>query len=206
MNGEGLVQLMKPARLALATIILSLRPASSFAVTLYDAIKIAYQTNPTLRAQRAESRATDETYIQAKSGLGPQVNLNAQLSYQTARNQQFRSVLTGNYNAGTGSAGLSVVQPIYTSGMVGAQIRGAGATVLAGRENLRQAENQLIQNVITAYLDVRRHRAIEKIYNDEIASLALELKETSAKGIAGQLTRTDVAQAEARNAFSAGAA
>ena len=48
---------------------LSRRPAC--AETLADAIALAYETNPTLQAQRATQRALDENYVQARTGWRP---------------------------------------------------------------------------------------------------------------------------------------
>jgi outer membrane protein len=172
------------------------------AATLYDSIVMAYETNPSLRAQRADLRALDEGLVQARAGYGPQVNLTAQGAYTASRVQAGASLFGGatdtSYRAANGSGDLSIVQPLYTSGAVRAQIGGAGADILAGREGLRQAESQLIIDVITAYLDVRRDRETIRILKDEIVNLTREFAETKAKGELGQLTRTDVAESEAR--------
>jgi outer membrane protein len=177
-------------------------PQACYAESLFDAIDLAYQTNPGLRAQRAELRAVDEGYVQARAGYGPQVNVNAQIGYQAARVQEpaslFSRAMTTDFRAGTGSADLSAVQPIYTAGATSAQVRGASASVLASRETLRQAEAQLLQNVVTAYVDVRRDRETIRILRDEIVALTLEFDEIKAKGKAGALGKTDVAQSEAR--------
>ncbi|MGH7022560.1 MAG: TolC family protein, partial [Caulobacteraceae bacterium] len=94
--------------------------------TLFDAIAMAYESNPTLRAQRAHVRADDEGYVQARAGYGPQVSLTSQFGYQDARVQQPASIFfppsTAYYNAGTGSADLSLTQPLYTGGAVKAQV------------------------------------------------------------------------------------
>jgi outer membrane protein len=186
----------------LAGVCLTLAPAGGRAASLYDSILLAYQTNPALRAQRAELRAVDEGYVQARAGLGPQVSFSGQGSYQGARVQQEASIFSRqadlNYRGAVGTGDLSIVQPLYTSGGTRAQVRGAAADVLAARQALRQSEAQLIQNVITAYMDVRRDREVLKILRDEIVNLTREFDETKAKGELGQLTRTDVAESEAR--------
>jgi outer membrane protein len=172
------------------------------ATTLYDAIRLAYQTNPTLRGQRAELRAVDEGYVQARSALGPQASFNGQVGYSIARVQAAGSLFSlpsdTTYKGDTGTGTFSFVQPLYSFGANRAQIRGAKDTVLAGREALRQAESEIIGKVITAYLDVRRDRETLKILRDEINNLTAEVKETSDKGELGELTRTDVAEAEGR--------
>jgi outer membrane protein len=185
-------------RLALLAAVITLAPGAAGAETLYDAIALAYQTNPSLRAQRETVRSADEGVVQARAGYGPQVSVNGQLGYQNAKVQYYPNGPALPTNAQTGSADLSATQPLYTTGSVSAQVRGAGADVLASREALRQAESQLLQQVITAYVDVRRDRETIRILKDEIVALNGEFDETKAKGRLGQVTRTDVAQSEAR--------
>jgi outer membrane protein len=188
--------------LAVAGALLVLGAGSAGAETLSDAIRLAYQSNPALRAQRAQLRQTDEDYVQARAGLGPQVNVQAQGAYHNSRVDQPASPFGGagvlDYHAGTGSADLSIVQPLYTSGAARAQVQGAAATVLSGREDLRQAEAQLLHDVITAYVDVRRDRETLKVLQDGVEALTRDFEEIRAKGAAGQLTKTDVAESEAR--------
>jgi outer membrane protein len=93
---------------------------------------------------------------------------------------------------------VQVSQPLYTGGRVSSRIDAAKADILAERENLRRTEIGVLQNVVTAYLDVRRDAQQLAISQDNVTVLARQLEETSARFDAGQLTRTDVSQAEAR--------
>ncbi len=189
-------------RLALAAALLACGPGVCSAESLSDAIRLAYETNPALRAKQAQLRAIDEGYVQARAGYGPQVSLTGQAAHVDAAVQQpasfFSPATTSALHADTGSADLSLTQPLYTAGQTRARVRGASASVLAGRESLRQAESQLLQNVITAYVDVRRDRESVQIIKDEIVALKGEFDETKAKGALGALSKTDVAQSEAR--------
>ena len=189
-------------RAAICGGVLACLPGACAADTLFDAISLAYQTNPDLRAQQEQLRSVDESYVQARAGYGPQVGVTSQVAYQDARVQEppsfFTPKTTTTYYAGTASADLSFSQPLYTNGAVSAQVRSAAANVLAGRQSLRQAEGQLLLNVITAYVDVRRDRQTIDVLKDEIVVLDGELAETRAKGKLGVVSKTDVAQAEAR--------
>jgi outer membrane protein len=180
----------------------ALAAAPAGAATLMDAIRLAYQTNPTLRAQRAELAAVGEGYVQARANLGPQINLNGQGGYSVARVQAGPGLFTPpsdtTFRGTTGTADLSVVQPIFSFGANKAQIRGAQDDVQAGREDLRRVESETLQKVITAYIDVRRDRQVMTILRDEIDHLSHEFAETKAKGELGEMTRTDVAEAQAR--------
>ncbi|HXQ15494.1 MAG TPA: TolC family outer membrane protein [Caulobacteraceae bacterium] len=171
------------------------------AETLGDAIALAYQTNPTLQAERATLRATDEEYVQAEAGLRPTLGASASYTYQDANVSQ-----TGSpdikVSGGGETGGLQISQPLYTGGRASAQIDAAHADILAERENLRRTEESVLQSVIGAYVDVRRDQQQLAISQDNVTVLARQLDETSARFDAGQLTRTDVAQSQARLALA----
>lgn len=164
------------------------------AETLADAIALAYQTNPTLQGQRASQRALDESVVQARTGLRPQINASADVSAADG---------DGNGDASRSSgAGVSVSQPLYTGGRVSSQISAAQADVLTGQEGLRSVEASVLQAVITAYVDVRRDQERLRISQENVAVLQRQLDEARARFEVGEITRTDVAQAEARFAAS----
>ena len=175
--------------------------AAASAESLADAVSLAYQTNPTLQAERAQLRATDEEYVQAESGLRPQVSGSGSYTYSS---QQVSETGTPSFNAaGPGESGVvQVTQPIYTGGKASAQINAAQADIIAERENLRRTEQSVLQSVIGAYLDVRRDQEQLTISQDNVNVLSRQLDETDARFEAGQLTRTDTAQSEARLALA----
>ncbi|MEO6340993.1 MAG: TolC family outer membrane protein [Caulobacteraceae bacterium] len=164
------------------------------AETLADAIALAYQSNPTLQGQRAQQRALDETYVQARAGYRPTLSASGSMGYQYSQH--------GLIDANTGSVALSASQPIYTGGRVSAAVSAAEAQVLAGREGLRAVEAQVLQAVIQAYQDVRRDLTILGIREKNVEVLSNQLQQTQVRFEVGQVTRTDVAQAEAQVAAS----
>jgi outer membrane protein len=182
--------------------LLVLSPGVVWADTLFDAIQMAYETNPTLQSQQAKLRATDEEVVQARSGYGPQVNFSGQATDQTAHVNlpagPFTPATTQTLNSATGQAQLTAAQPLFTNGAVHAQVESARADVGAGRQDLRETEAQLVLNVITAYEDVRRDRQILAVLREEIGDIDGEYQETQARTNLGDLTKTDLAQAEAR--------
>jgi outer membrane protein len=173
------------------------------AETLGDAIALAYETNPTLQAARAQLRATDEEYVQAEAGLRPTVNLNAGYTYGNEATGQFGPQVSGA-NFGSASASVSVSQPLYTGGRVSNRMDAAQADIMAGRAGLRRTEIEVLQSVIGAYLDVRRDQEQVAIAQDNVGVLVRQLEETRARFEVGQLTRTDVAQSQARLAQARG--
>ena len=180
----------------------ALLPGLARAETLADAIALAYQSNPTLQSQRAQLRALDEGYVQARAGWRP----TAQLQFQGGYNKVQGRALTfgGGLGARTetetdpGSATFGIVQPIYTGGRTAAAVRAAEADVLAGRQALRAAEGQILQSVLQSYVDVRRDQQTLDIRLRDLAALQTQLDEARARFAAGEVTRTDVAQSESQ--------
>ncbi len=161
------------------------------AETLLDALALAYQTNPTLQSERAQLRALDESYIQARAGLRPQVSASAEFDHT-------KSPLTEEDIDEQASASVTVSQSLYTGGSVTAQMRAAMNDIESGRQKLRETEAAVFQAVIQAYEDVRRDQQSVLIGEDGIAALRRQLDETDARFRAGDLTRTDQAEAQAR--------
>ncbi|HEX8568366.1 MAG TPA: TolC family outer membrane protein, partial [Caulobacteraceae bacterium] len=170
------------------------------AETLADALALAYQTNPTLQQQRAQLRALDETVVQARSGYRPSADLGASAN---VRNRGVNGEFGDNPFSGAGTTDslgftANVLQNLYTGGRITSGVRAAEADILSGREQLRSVENDLFQSVIQAYVDVRRDEEALTIRQNNVAVLRRQLEETRARFEVGEITRTDVAQAEAR--------
>ena len=191
------------------------QPAS--AETLREAIALAYQTNPNLLAQRANQRALDESVVQARAGLRPQVSASSSVGYSRvwAPNTSVTgttdldgdgfpdtTVIRGDSESDTADVGVSLSQNIWTGGRTSLAIDAALANVLAGRENLRDIEQQVMVSAIQAYVNVTRDLEILRIRQENLTVLQRQLEETSARFEVGEITRTDVAQAEASLAQS----
>jgi outer membrane protein len=123
-------------------------PAAAGAETLADAIALAYQTNPSLQQQRAQLRALDESYVQARQGFRPQADVQASATYNN--DDEVGGFFGGGGESNSGAATLSASQPLYTGGRVSNAIRAAEADILSGREDLRQVEASVLLSVIQA--------------------------------------------------------
>ncbi len=181
---------------AAAVAVLMAAATPSWAETLRDAIIMAYQTNPTLLAQRANQRALDETVVQARAGLRPTLGVGVSANYQ------HNDIYGVTSESDTGGVSIDLSQTLYTGGRIGHGISAAEANVMAGRENLREVEQQVIALVIQAYADVVRDTDILRIRQNNLNVLQRQQEEASARFEVGEITRTDVAQAEARLAQS----
>ena len=172
--------------------------APAWAETLKDALALAYQTNPSLLAQRANQRALDESIVQARAGLRPQLDVSLTASYA----RSFSDAPFGNPDSDSGSASIGLSQTLWSGGRIGHGISAAEANILAGRENLRDIEQTVLASVIQAYADVIRDGEILSIRQSNLGVLQRQLEEASARFEVGEITRTDVAQSESRLAQS----
>jgi len=188
----------RPSLLAGASVaVLALTAGALHAETLADAIAMAYRSNPTLQAQRAEQRVTDETYVQARAGYRPTASVSATAAYSDSPTGVSSPAPT-HVETNSGGVTLTLTQPLYNGGRTAAAVQAAEATVDAGREQLRSTETGVLQSVVQAYTDVRRDQQIVAIRQNNVTVLHNQLEETKAKFEVGQITRTDVAQAEAQ--------
>ena len=168
------------------------------AENLFDALAAAYHSNPGLQAERAGLRATDEQVPQALAGWRP--SLTASGSYGTVETDTDTAIPgaggKSNYDPMTGSLVLS--QNIFTGGRTLYGARRAESSVLAGRENLRNAEQQTLLSAVTAYMDVVRDIAVVDLRGKNVEVLERQLEASQDRFRVGEITRTDVAQSEAR--------
>lgn len=163
--------------------------------TLAEAIAEAYRTNPTIQTQRAQLRYIDENYIQARAGWRPTVSSTVQGVYsKQPQSTLFSGIAQVESNSGT--AAVTVTQPVYTGGRTAAAVTAARSDILAAREQLRATEASVIQTVVQAYLDVLRDQMVERIRRDGVSVFASQLEEATARRTAGDATRTDVAEAQ----------
>ena len=177
-------------------------PGIARAETLAEAIAYAYQSNPTLQEQRAVLRGTDETYAQARSQYGP--TLDAQASARYTSDHLYHTIVNDQavdpttQRSDRGSAQFSVTQPLYTGGKATLAVQSAKWRIWSGREALRITEGDVIYAVIQSYVDVRRDSQALAIRRQNYEAIATQFREIEARQRAGELTRTDVAQAQAQ--------
>jgi len=165
--------------------------------TLADAVAMAYQSNPTLQRQRALTRAGDESAVQARTAFRPDLSASASVS---GSRTDFANSTVSTSKAGGSGATLSLTQPLYTGGRATAALTAAEADVLGGREDLRSVEQSILASVVQVYVDVRRDQERLRIAQENVQVLTRQLEEANARFEVGEITRTDVAQSQARHA------
>ncbi len=180
------------ASAALSAIIL---PSAVSADTLREALVSTYRNNPTLNAQREILRGTDAEVAIARAGgrptVGAQVGVNRDLTRSGVLDAQ-----TGKGPNLSGGVDLSV--PLFQGGRVRNSVRSAQTRVEAGRASLRAVEGDVFTEAVTAYMDVMRDSAIVELNQNQVRVLSTNVEATRKLYESGDLTRTDVAQSEAR--------
>jgi outer membrane protein len=174
-------------------------PAAAVAEDLRDALMMAYQTNPTLQAARANQRATDETVPVAKADGRPSISSQGQ--YTEYVKQNAASILAPGRAI---DASVSLGVPIYSGGAVRNAVKAAETRVEAGQADLRGTESAIFSQIVGAYMDVILNEAIVGFNRSNVEVLDVNLRATSDRFEIGDLTRTDVAQSQARLALARG--
>jgi outer membrane protein len=181
--------------------------APAQAQTMTQALAESYNTNPQLLAQRALLRATDEQVPQALSGWRPTVNFTGQLggarsSFATGIPPAPRITAFSTFYQN--ALNLQVTQQVYSGGRTVAQTRQAVNTVQSTRAQTLAVETSVFQAVAQAYLDVVRDQALVEVNRNNVEVLRKQLEATQDRFRVGEVTRTDVAQAESSLAQAIG--
>jgi outer membrane protein len=190
------------AGIAVAAVGLASRPAA--ADTLEWALVQAYQNNPSLNAQRAALRATDENVPQALSGYRPKLSITANggTQYQKAASEiPVAGTIVNSQFAQTffpRIIGANATYTLYNGLETANRTRQAESQVMGARETLRVTEQQVLLDAATAYMNLLRDAAILELNRRNVEVLTEQLKQTRDRFNVGEVTRTDVAQAESR--------
>lgn len=177
------------AALMAATILASFS-GNALGETLQGALAKAYNNNSSLNSARAGVRVTDEGVAIAKSGYRPTVAGNVNGSY----------VSQAGTSLSTGSFGITISQTLFDGFRTKNGVKSAESQVFAAREGLRNTEQNILFDAVSAYMDVIRDRKIAALRKKNVAFLLEQVRSAKARFEVGEGTRTDVAQADAGRA------
>ena len=185
--------------IAIATLIAALASGSASADTLREALVSTYRANPTLMAQRENLKATDAGVAISRSAGRPAITGTLGVTRDVTR--------SGRFDVGTGkgpylNAGVDVGLPLFQGGTVRNDIKASKTRVEAGRATLRAVEGDVFTEAVAAYMDVIRDRATVELNNNNVRVLETNLQAAQDRFEIGDVTRTDVAQSEARLALA----
>ena len=197
--------MLRSALLA-AVALVTVAGAIARAETMNGALVKAYLINPDINSQRANVRKTDEDVPIANSGYLPTVEAVGSMGVAHANGNQIlpsTSASSGpseiRYATGAypRSYGIQGQENVFDGFRTINRIREAESQVLAAREQLRNTEQNTLLSGVTAYMDVLQNTAIVDLDHNNVDVLKEQLRETRDRFTVGEVTRTDVAQAEA---------
>jgi outer membrane protein len=162
--------------------------------TLREALVSTYATNPTITGERESLRATDANVAIARAAGRPQVSATVGVNQDLSRS----GILDTGGKGPTASVGVDLSYPLFNGGSVKNDVRAAKTRVEAGRATLRAVEGDVFTEAVSAYMDVIRDRAIVELNANNVGVLNTNLEASRDRFEIGDLTRTDVAQSEAR--------
>ena len=167
---------------------------SANAQTIFEALSSAYESNPTLQAQRAYLRSVDENVAIAKSGFRPTLALTG--SYTDASVDS--NIEPKNQDNDQTVIAATISQPLFSGFSTVNSVKSADSTVRAQQNALYNVEQTVFLEASTAYLDVLQNQAIVDLQKNNEKLLKKRLDETVERFNVGEVTRTDVSQARAR--------
>lgn len=177
---------------ALSVMAFAMAPLSAAsAQTLEETLIAAYSTNPSLGAQRAALMQAEEGYFQARSARLPSLSANASIG-------ETLDTWNGAADSDNASYGLTLNQSLYRGGRTSGAIDAALARIEASRQQLRSTEQGILLDAIGAHMNVVRDQQVVAIRSNNVEVLAEQLRAARDRFEVGEITRTDVAQAEAR--------
>lgn len=170
--------------------------------SLQEAVSRAYDNNPDFAGNRALTRAADEVVTQAKGAYGPSLSVSARHEY-TLRRTSLGQESVEDEGFGT-SASATLSQPLFTSGRLAASLDGARAGRMIARENLRASSQQLILDVVNAYVSLQRDIALYGVAVEIYGLLQQQRDVTLSRFRLRDSTQPDVDQTSNRLQIAAG--
>ena len=165
------------------------------ALSLKEALATAYATNPQIESARANLRATDEEVAKANAGWRPTLNLNGAEGFQNIITDK---PIHAESDRNLTNATASLNEPLFRGGRTVAEIRRAKALVRAGQAQLVNAEQTVLLDAVSAYMDVVRDSANAEYRRRNVQVLQDQLDAGNTQLNAGAITQTDVQQTQAR--------
>lgn len=193
----GIVKNVRAGAVALA--VLAMAPVQATAETLADALASAYEHSGLLIQNRALLRVADEDVAVALSGLRPIISWSAGIERSFSKFATSSTLGTTRHSSATeASIGLSASLLIYDGGSSKLAVEAAKESVLATRQQLISIEQQVLLGAVDAYMNVVRDAQIVELRRNNLRLVARELQAAKDRFEVGEVTRTDVALAEAQ--------
>ena len=172
---------------------------TAHAKTLNEVLDYTYENSWQLNAERAGQRATDENVAIAKSGFRPQIAGIGSVGRSYNKNKYDYTPDKTELYKNPDEVALQMRQPLFSGFSTVQSVNAAKSQVRAGRESLLNAEQNVLLQAVAAYMNVVRDKAVLGLRENNENVLKQHLKSYRQRYKVGDLTRTDVAQSEARS-------
>lgn len=172
----------------------SVAPVAGSSKALKDALAYVYEHHPQLLAERERVKAIDESVAQAVSEFRP----NAFAEYDRGRERRSNNGSAPRSYGDTEAKGLVVTQPLFNGFGSVAALKSAKQRVKAARAELTALEQQLLFNAIVAYTGVVETQSVLLLNQNNVDVLSKQRDAAKIRFDVGELTKTDVSQADAR--------
>ncbi len=156
--------------------------------TLDEVLRLTFSTNKQLLLSRTQLQSSKTSIDISKSALG--LNFSASINgsrgwniNESSKSDSYSSSLTGSYNISDGNLSKSKVlidEALYK----------------IAKLQLQQLEQKVLLDTINAYLNVLRDQKFVELSNNNVAVLERQFLEIRDRFQLGEVTRTDVSQAE----------
>ena len=184
---------------AIVALAAALLTTGAHAETIGGALAKAYLSNPDINQQRAAVRVQDENIPKANAGYLPNVSAEGDAAVSNTLASGLGAAYPSQLDTSSRPRGygVTVTQNVWNGDRTGNTVRQAESSVLGARETLRNTEQNVLLSAVTYYMDVLRDTAILDLDRNNVEVLQEQLRQTQDRFNVGEVTRTDVAQAEA---------
>jgi outer membrane protein len=166
-------------------------------ITLQKAIDLTLQNNLTIKQSKINEELGIADYQQAKNNLLPSLTVNPQASYNFGRSPNLTtySYTSQSFLYVNGQASLSLT--VFQGGQLRNQILANKITLDADKTTTEKTKNDLVLNVVTAYLQILTNQDLVTAANQQIGIAKITLDRAQKNFDAGNQTLADLSQAKA---------
>lgn len=189
--------MLKARRIILGVTVAIVTTMPAAAETLGDALVAAYRNSNLLEQNRALLRAADEDVAQAVAALRPTLDFVARSTY-THNESRLPTGVSISPDGLTSTVSLTSEITLYDGGAGKLGLAAAKEAVLATRQGLVGVEHRVLLGAVQAYMGLRLAEDVVALRQGNVRVLVRELEAARDRFDLGEITRTDVAIAEAR--------
>ena len=179
------------AKAALVATYVLWTPIATQAETLADALASAYTHSGLIDKNRALLRVADEDVAIAAAALKPIITWSSSITYTDMGGASLLDDVNVNLD-------LNAELLLYDFGASATAVESQKELVLSTRETLKRVEQEILFRAVEAYVDVRSSSESLALRQSNVRVITQELRAARDRFDVGEVTRTDVALAEAR--------